>query len=114
MGNWYLAGRPSRGCAPANCYFMLAWNFRASDGAVAIIYGVFLAKSDRIAEAQWRHKLAISTLTEPADGHSDLGLLYLKNGKNAQDPEHAKIAYDRVCPLLRLKRELKELGFDVD
>lgn len=114
LGNYYLAGGPSHGHAPADCYFRLAQSFQPNDGNVALIYGIFLAKSDRVVEAERQYKLAIQRLTEPAEAHYDLALLYLERGNNEQALEHAKVAYDRGYPLPGLKKKLRKLGFDFE
>lgn len=114
IGNYYLAGKPSRGYAPADCFFLFSQTFRPYDGNVALIYGIFLAKSQRYGEAERQYLVAIDNLAEPAEAHYNLGLLYLKTGQNERALEQAKVAYSRGYPLPGLKRKLQNLGIVFD
>jgi tetratricopeptide (TPR) repeat protein len=94
------------------CYFERAVRFRPDDGIARMIYAIFLAKSNRLAEATKQ----LDTAATNAEGqenpftHYNLGLNYmdLKEYDKAQEQAHKAYALGFLQP--ELKDKLKALG----
>lgn len=100
----------SRGIYSADCYFRRAIAFRADDGMVRLVYGIYLAKSNRLDEALEQYQAAVRLMDHSSEAHYNLGLLYLRLGQTDKAVEEARRAYELGYPLPGLRDQLIERG----
>jgi Tfp pilus assembly protein PilF len=92
------------------CWFDRAMRFAPSDGAVRVIYGIYLHKKREFAEAEQRYKEGLALNPGFAEGHYNLGLLYVDTRRYDDALVHAHEAYRLGYPLQGLKRKLVDAG----
>lgn len=92
------------------CYFQRAKAFSPGDAVVRLIFGVYLANSDRLADAENEYRKAVELQPDYAEAHYNLGLLYLKTGDIDRALSAARKAYELGYPLPGLRRSLENKG----
>lgn len=97
-----------------DCYFLRALRFAPDDGMVSLAYGVALARLGRGREAGTQYQIAIQRLSEPAEAHYNLALLYLASNDIEHATQHATIAYERGYPLPGLRNRLAKRNVHLD
>lgn len=114
MVRWEKAkGMPSIGetrWRTAECYFDRAIRFKADDGLVYMILGLYLHKKDKFPEAIRAYSAAEKLGIESAELSYNKGLSYLKMKRYDDARKAAKAAYAAGYPLPGLKNRLKREG----
>jgi hypothetical protein len=93
-----------------SCYFDRAIRFIPDDGRVREIYGVYLLKLGKKAEAIEQLELAVTMSGEEANICYNLGLAYFETGDYEKSAAYAKKAYDRGFELPGLRNKLTKVG----
>jgi tetratricopeptide (TPR) repeat protein len=93
---------------PAECYFERAIRFVPDDGLVRALYGIYLNRRGRFAEALSMFKAAIDREPNNPTINYNLGLLYLKMKQYDKASEYADKAYELGFPLNGLRNQLAE------
>jgi tetratricopeptide (TPR) repeat protein len=94
------------------CYFARAVEFAPDDGAVRVLYGIYLSRRGHKNEAL-EHLQAAQKLLADADNpnlHYNLGLAYFELKDYDKALAHAKKAYELGFPLPGLRDKLKRAG----
>lgn len=96
------------------CYLDWAHRF-ASDDATVVLYGgnYFWKKGDRKLAKTWYEK-ALELSPDLAEGHYNLGLLYVDEKNMEKAREHARAAYAAGFPLPGLKDKLARAGYPLN
>ena len=102
--------RPLGAKWPVPCYFERAVRFVPDDGRVRTIYGVYLLRLDRPAEAIEEFKSAATLGEDGVNLHYNAGLAYFDIGDYALSLEHAKKAYALGLTLPGLRNKLEKAG----
>ena len=110
LGEKERTERPRGALRSVRCYFERAVSFRPNDPTVRMIYGTFLAKRKKDAEALEQLEVAKEYAGDNANVHYNLGLVYLSLGKYDQALSYAQTAYRLGFPLPGLKDKLKKAG----
>jgi tetratricopeptide (TPR) repeat protein len=92
------------------CYFDRAIRFAKDDSVVRLVYGTYLARAGKRAEAVQQLELADSLDPNNANVHYNLGLLYLEMKDYPKARENARRAYALGFTLPGLKKKLEEAG----
>jgi Tfp pilus assembly protein PilF len=92
------------------CWFDRAMRFAPSDGAVRVIYGIYLHQRREYPEAEQRYKEGLELSPGFAEGHYNLGLLYVETRRYDEALVHAHEAYRLGYPLQGLKGKLTDAG----
>ena len=95
---------------PVPCYFERAVRFVPDDGRVRTIYGVYLLRLGKPAEAIGEFKSAASLGEDGVNLHYNAGLAYFDVGDYALSLEHAKKAYALGLTLPGLRNKLEKAG----
>ena len=95
---------------PVPCYFERAVRFVPDDGRVRTIYGVYLLRLGKPAEAIEEFKTAVSLGEAGVNLHDNAGLAYFDTGDYAQSLDHAKKAYALGLTLPGLRNKLEKAG----
>jgi Tfp pilus assembly protein PilF len=110
VAKYQLAGGKTEGFRTADCYFDRAMRFKPDDGMVYLVYGIYLQRRGKAAEAEQNYRRAVELAPDNAEVHYNVGLYYvgLKNYPLAR--EHAKRAYELGYTLPGLRRKLEQAG----
>lgn len=113
MGRWQLKNpQPTErdGFYGADCFFERALLFKPQDPLLHMMYGIYLHKAGKFAEALERYKR--SELLDPnsVELQYNLGLVHLELGNNDLALEYAKRAYAGQYPLPGLRNRLEKKG----
>ena len=93
-----------------DCYFDRAFRFANDDGAVRIIYGVYLYRVGKKAEARKVLEDARKLEDSNPNLHYNLAFVYLDLGDKAKALESAQRAYALGAQLPGLRNKLKSMG----
>lgn len=93
-----------------DCYFDRAFRFAKDDGAVRIIYGVYLYRLGNKADARKVLEDARKLEDDNPNLHYNLAFVYLDLGDKAKALESAQRAYALGAQLPGLRNKLKSLG----
>jgi tetratricopeptide (TPR) repeat protein len=96
----------------ADCYFDRALRFRPNDGAVYLVYGLYLAKKGLHERALTAYTRALELMPDSAEAHYDIGLLYAEMKDYAAACRHASEAQALGYPLQGLERQVRSAGYD--
>jgi tetratricopeptide (TPR) repeat protein len=104
--------RPQGTRWPVPCYFDRALRFRPDDPTVHEIYGIYLMRTGKKAEAieQLNRALSLAGDNANANLHYNLGLAYFEVRDYDNAALHAKKAYDLGFQLSGLKSMLGKVG----
>lgn len=96
---------------PPECYLQRAVNFSPKDSSTRMLYGIFLQRHNRPAEALAQYREA-ETL-DPANMQIkyNLGLLLAEEGQYTEARDYALTVYDAGFPLPGLRDKLKRAGY---
>ena len=92
------------------CYFDRAIRFRPDDGRVRMVFGIYLSRSGRNADAITQFEMAEKLGEESGNLHYNAGLAYFELGDYDKALAHAKKAYDLNFALPGLRDKLKKMG----
>jgi tetratricopeptide (TPR) repeat protein len=95
---------------PVVCYLDRAVRFRPDDATVRMIYGTYLAKRKKSAEALEQLTAAEQSAGDDANLHYNLGLVYFDLGQFDNALKHAHAAYRMGFSLPGLKAKLVKAG----
>jgi Tfp pilus assembly protein PilF len=90
----------------AECYFMRALDFRPDDWKLHNIYGIYLHRAKRLAEAEREYAAAAENGAEGAEFFYNRGLLAIDMGQLDKASEYAEHAYALGAPLPGLRDRL--------
>lgn len=111
MARWQLANKlpsdPESRVWTADCYFSRAMTFRPKDSLVRLLYGVYLHRAKRWAEADTQYATAEQLGNTSADLYYNWGLLEVDRNNLEKAKEYANKAYALGYPLPGLKHRLK-------
>ena len=93
-----------------DCYFDRAIRFKAKDGMVRMVYGIYLSQSGNLEKAIEQMDEAVNFLPENATVNYNAGLLHFKKKNYADARKYAKKAYALGFPLPGLRKSLTEVG----
>lgn len=110
LGEQARTERPPGTLYTVNCYFDRAVRFRPSDAMARLIYGIYLVKQKRQAEALRHLEVAEQFAGDSANVNYNLGLAFLDLGRYDQALKYAHTAYRLGFPLPGLRRKLQEAG----
>ena len=94
----------------ADCYFKRAIVFRPRDAVAKMVYGIFLARSEKYDEAEEMYKEALALMPQSGELHNNLSLLYISQESYELARHHAKQAYELGFPLMGARNKLARLG----
>jgi tetratricopeptide (TPR) repeat protein len=92
------------------CYLDRAIRFRPDDPMARMIFGIYLAKHKKNAEALAQLKIAEQAKGDDANLQYNLGLVYLNLGQFDDALRHAQLAYRMGFSLPGLKARLQKAG----
>lgn len=95
----------------AECAFLKAVKFTPDDPIVRVLFGFYLGKRGRTAEAETQLKEAGRLAPDNPSVQYNLGLAYFQIKAYAHAREHAVAAYDMGYPLPGLREMLKHEGY---
>lgn len=98
------------GYPPAECYLQRAIAFASDDGAVRLLYGVYLHHEGHLKKALVQYQAALKLEPHSSELHYDMGLLYFDLKEYDKAMHHAAIAYRLGYPLPGLRDMLKKSG----
>ncbi len=110
---WTESMNPLRMRYSVDCYYERAIRFQPRDYTARMIYGIYLKRVDRLAEAIDQMEDALSIEPDSPEVHYNLALVRLDNGDVQAAIEHAKFAYGNNYPLPGLAKKLRKLGVDL-
>jgi tetratricopeptide (TPR) repeat protein len=93
-----------------SCWFDRAIRFTPNDGAVRLVFGIYLSRKGKNKEAIEQFQAAQKLGGDPANVHYNLGLAYFDLKEYEKSLEHASAAYDLGFPLAGLRNKLKQVG----
>lgn len=104
--------KPSRWTwtTPPECYLQRAIRFKPDDGIVRMLFGIYLHKSNLLEKALQRYHEAEKLMSNSAELHNNIGLLYFDMQNFSQAKAHAIRAYQLGYPLPGLRRKLQRAG----
>lgn len=95
---------------PTDCYLQRAVTFKPRDGVVHMIYGIFLHRQEKLAEALEEYQRAVKLMPDSAEAHYNLGLLHADMLEYQDAKKHAERAYELGYPLPGLMEKLRSAG----
>lgn len=110
VARYQLHGGNMSGFRTADCYFDRALRFKPDDGAVYLIYGIYLHRKKNYQAALEQYQTAIRLMPDSADAHYNLGLLYVALNQLGPARDEAERAYALGYPLPGLRQRLIRLG----
>lgn len=108
---YFLRGGKKGEHRSAECYFDRAVRFTPDDGAVRVLFGVYLMRKNDFQNARPQLEKAVELGPESADAAYNLGLLNYKEKQYPQAKSNAVKAYGLGYPLPALRDNLRKLGF---
>lgn len=93
-----------------DCYFDRAIRFAPNDGEVLVLYGVYLARTDRKQDAVTTLENAKKLERDNPNVYYNLGLVYFQMKNYPEALENAQRAYQLGSQLPALRNELKAAG----
>ena len=101
---------PSGATYSVDCYFDRAIRFRPDDGAVRAVFGVYLMRVGKTADAVTQLEMAAKLGENTSNLHYNIGLAYFELGDYDKALEHAKKAYEAGFTLPGLRDKLRKVG----
>ena len=92
------------------CYFDRAFRFSPDDGTVHTIYGIYMMRLGKNADAIAQFDIAAKLGDDSGNLHYNAGLAYFELGDYDKALTHAKKAYDLGFDLPGLRDKLKKAG----
>lgn len=92
------------------CYLQRALVFRPNDGRVEMLYGIYLHKLGKLADAEKHYRRATELMPQNSEAWYNLGLLLTDEKKFAEAVPVAEKAYAYGYPLDGLRRRLAAAG----
>lgn len=93
-----------------SCYFERAMRFKADDGTVHTIYGVYLLRLGKAQDAVKEFEIALSLGDDGANLRYNLGLAYVELRDYDKAVEQARKAYDMGAGFPALRDKLRKAG----
>ncbi|MEO8027614.1 MAG: ABC transporter permease [Bryobacteraceae bacterium] len=93
-----------------NCYFLRASGFRPDDGLVRALYGAYLARRGKAAQARLELDRATELTPNSINVESHVAWSYFAIGDWADAEKHARLAYEYGYALPGLRDKLKAKG----
>jgi tetratricopeptide (TPR) repeat protein len=110
LGEREKTERPRGARYTVACYFARAVRFAPDDGAVRVLYGIYLLKLGKKKEAVEQLQAAQELVGDDRNVHYNLGLAYFDMKDFDRALLHAKKAYELGFPLPGLRDKLKQAG----
>ncbi|HUW38668.1 MAG TPA: tetratricopeptide repeat protein [Rhodocyclaceae bacterium] len=95
----------------AECAFLRAVQFTPDDPVVRVLFGLYLGKRGRSAEAAAQLQEASRLAPDNVNVQYNLGLAYFQIKDYPHAREHAAVAYDMGYPLPGLREMLERAGY---
>lgn len=108
-----MAGAGKLGSQP-ECYLQRALRFKPDDGKVSLLYGLYLHKLGKLAEAEPYYRSAVKLMPRSAEAHYNLGLLLTDMERYKEAVPEAHLAYRLGYPLSGLRRRLAAAGHSLE
>ncbi len=105
-----LPFHPNNNGGSAECYIMRAIEYQPKDGAVRMVYGMYLQARKRYPAAMEEYKRAEELGSSSAQFHYNYGLLLFEMKQYDAAYERARKAYDGGFPLPGLQKMLESVG----
>jgi hypothetical protein len=102
--------KPTGSSYPVGCWFDRAIRFAPNDGAVRLLFGVYLSSRGQKQDAIKQLGMARELVGEDANLHYNLGLAYFDLKQYDKALEHAHAAYRLGFPLPGLRTKLQKAG----
>lgn len=93
-----------------HCYFDRALRQKPDDGIVYMLWGNYLAKTNKPQDALKKYQEAVRLLPDNGNVNYNAGLFYFNQKDYELAYQHAKKAYDAGFPLQGLKNKLQKAG----
>jgi tetratricopeptide (TPR) repeat protein len=103
--------KPSGASIPVECHFLRALAFAPDDPAVLMLYGSFLARTDRPKEALARLREAEKLETHNGTLQYNIGLVLVDLGDYPAARDYAEKAYAQGISLPGLRDRLAQKGY---
>jgi len=113
MVNWKFKTKkdpPTGATYSVDCYFDRAIRFSPDDGAVRAVYGVYLMRVGKTADAVAQLEMAAKLGEDTANMHYNIGLAYFELRDYDKALAHAKKAYEQGFTLPGLRDKLTQAG----
>lgn len=111
-------GHPKEGVgdlrSQPECYLQRALRFKPDDGKVMLLYGLYLHRLGKLAEAEHQYRAAVKQMPRSSEAHYNLGLLLTDMERYQEAVPEARKAYQLGYPLSGLRRRLAEAGHPLD
>jgi tetratricopeptide (TPR) repeat protein len=95
---------------PVECYFDRAIRFRPEDASVRTIYGIYMFRHGKTADAITQFELATKLGDDSGNLHYNMGLAYFELGDYDNAVAHAKKAAELGFALPGLRDKLTKIG----
>lgn len=102
--------KPVRARYSANCYFLRAIKFTPDDANVRLLYGFYLIRRNKVAEALVQLAEAEKWSPDDRNVFYNMGLAYFKAKEYEKSREYAEKAYALGFPLPGLRNMLERAG----
>lgn len=99
---------------PPECYLKRALVFRPNDGAVHMLFGLYLHRLDKLDEAETHYRKAVELMPRSAEAHYNLGLLLVDQKRYEDAVPEAQLAYKLGYPLSGLRKRLASAGHAIN
>jgi len=110
LGEREKTEKPGGSRYTVGCWFDRAIRFAPNDGAVRLLYGVYLSRKGEKQDAIKQLETARELIGEDANLHYNLGLAYFDLNQYDKSLEHAHAAYKLGFPLPGLRTKLQKAG----
>lgn len=95
---------------PVECYFDRAIRFRPEDASVRTIYGIYMFRQGKTADAITQFEMAAKLGDDSGNLHYNAGLAYFELGDYDNAVAHAKKAAELGFTLPGLREKLQKIG----
>lgn len=92
------------------CYLQRALRFKPNDGKAQMLFGLYLHKLGKLAEAETYYREAQKLMPNSAEANYNLGLVLFDQDKFAAAVPFARKAYQLGYPLAGLRKQLTAAG----
>jgi len=110
LGDKEKTERPRGARFTVACYFARGVRFAPDDGAVRVLYGIYLSRNGKKSEAVEQLQAAQELVGDDPNLHYNLGLAYFDLKDYDKALLHAQKAYELGFPLPGLRDKLKKAG----
>lgn len=97
-----------------DCYFERAFAFRPKDTRLHLLYGTYLHRAKRAAEAKQQYEQAEALGLDSVELYYNRGLLEYEMGNLDESARYATRAYAGGYPLPALRNKLRKAGYSVE